>query len=369
MEKISTYQLYAITVLFQIGTTIVFGFASTAGRDAWIVILISTTTGIILNLLYTLLMRMNSGLTLVEACILRFGKWLGPTIAWTYTIANIYNMGRTLGDLRFLIPVTILPRTSILIILAIFMFVEAYAVFSGIEVIARLGELFLPLILLLFFIEVILIFSSDIISIHNLQPIVGKGWKPIWKALWPVGISVGFGESIIFSMIWPLVNQPKKILKTTILATITSGLLITAFDILAIGVLGEGIFKNSIYPLYTVVQQISVSEFIENLQAIAVLYFLTTSFLKISIYFFAIVRAIQQLTAVANGRIFILPVLIIVLYLGVTMSSSVSSHIQSGLRIHPNLIPIMIYFVLPAILFMVTLIKKILKIKKKQLKN
>ncbi|MBC2579446.1 endospore germination permease [Clostridium sp. DJ247] len=369
MERISNYQLFVITVLFQIGTTIVFGFGSTAGRDAWIAALISTAMGVLVVLLYNLLMRMNPGLTLVEWYNIRFGKWLGTPIAWIYALLFIYELARGLGDFKFLIPMTILPRTPIFIVLVIFMGVLFYSVFSGIEVIARLGELFMPIIFILFLVEIILIFSSDIIRINYLLPIAGKGWKPIWKTVWPLGVTQSFGESIEFTMIWPLVNQPEKIIKTTLLATITSGLFIASFDVLAIAVLGEGMFKNSIYPLYTLIQQISVGNFMENLQVIEVLYFLTTIFFKMSIHLFVAVRAIQQLVLVPNGRIFILPVLVIGLYLGMTMASNVSAHIETGLKIIPYSLWAPFYLVLPGVLFIVTLIRKKFKKSKQSLKN
>lgn len=278
MERISNHQLYILTVLYQIGSTIIFGFGSTTGRNAWLAVLISTVIGSLLMLVYTLLMRMNPGLTLVEWYPAQFGKCLGTPISWIYALLSLYELGRGLGDLRFLVPITILPNTSIFIVVIIFVLVLAYGVFSGLEVIARLGELFLPLIFLLFFLEVILLFNSSVMHIHNLQPIVGKGWKPIWNSVWPLGVNQSFGESIELAMIWPLVKQPEKIMKTTLLATITAGLFIAFFDALAIATLGEGIFQNSIYPFYTLIRQISVGDFIENLDSIEVLYFLKCLF-------------------------------------------------------------------------------------------
>lgn len=361
MEKISNYQLYTLTVLYEIGTTIIFGFGANAGRDAWISVLISTCIGILIMLLYTLLMRMNPGLTLVEWFPAQFGNWLGTPISWIYTLLTIYLTGRALGDLKFLIPITILPKAPIFIVLAIFIIVLSYAVFSGIEIIARLGELFLSAIFILFFIEMILIFSSDIMHINYLQPIAGKGWSIILKTAWPLGVTQCFGEAIELSMIWPLVKQPEKIIKTTLLATITSGLFIATFDTVAIAVLGEGIFKNSIYPLYILSKQINIGGFIENLDAIEVLYFLTTSFFKISIHLFAAARSVQQLTLVCNGRIFIFPIAIIGLYTAMTMASNVSSHIEAGLKIIPYTLYIPLYIVLPSLLFIITLFRKKLK--------
>ncbi|MDQ0970349.1 hypothetical protein QFZ31_000227 [Neobacillus niacini] len=76
MERISTNQLFILTVFFQIGTTIIFGFGSSAGRDAWIAIITSFVLGIIAIGIYLLLRYLNPGLTLVEWFPAQFGKWI-----------------------------------------------------------------------------------------------------------------------------------------------------------------------------------------------------------------------------------------------------------------------------------------------------
>ncbi|GAA3313383.1 hypothetical protein GCM10020331_003370 [Ectobacillus funiculus] len=54
-----------------------FGFASGAGRDAWLAVLISSFLGMIIMLIYLLLMRMQPGLTLIEWYPAQLGRWLG----------------------------------------------------------------------------------------------------------------------------------------------------------------------------------------------------------------------------------------------------------------------------------------------------
>lgn len=65
------------------------------------------------------------------------------------------------------------------------------------------------------------------------------------------------------------------------------------------------------------------------------------------------IYGMQKLTGVKNSRIFILPVVSIVLYLGLKMASSVLDHIEAGLKILPYNLWIPLFFVLPAVLFAV----------------
>lgn len=278
MERISNYQLFVLTALFQTGTTIIFGFSSSAGRDAWFAALLSTVLGSMAIFLYLALMKMHPGLTLVEWYPHTFGCWLGTPLAWLYPLLLIYDAGRGLGDLRDLIPQTILPTTPIIVTLGIYMLAVAYILFCGIETIGRLGEIWMPVLILAVVLEVILEFSSDIVRVENLQPVAGEGWEKIWKAVWPLGVTQTFGESIELAMLWPLVKGQEKIVRTTMAATCFVGILISLLDAIAVAVLGGTTFSRSIYPLYLLIQQIDFANFIQNLDSLGVIYFLTTTF-------------------------------------------------------------------------------------------
>ncbi|MBW7572010.1 GerAB/ArcD/ProY family transporter [Caproiciproducens faecalis] len=365
MERISSYQLFSMTVLFQVGTTIIFGFSSSAGRDAWISCLISTGIGVLTVSLYLFLMKSQPGLTLVEWFPAQFGRWIGTPIAWMYPLLFIYDAGRAMGDIKDLISVTILPLTPHFVIMIALLAVIAYALYGGIENLARIGGIWMPIMLFLYLIVVVLIAVSGIIDFRNIQPFVDKGWGNVMKAVWPLGITQTFGESIEFAMIWPLVKEEKKIVKYTLVATMTSGLLICSIDIFAILVLSEKYFSNSLYPIYTLVQQIEVSDFIENLDSISVILFLTTAFFKTGLHIFSAVYGMQKLLKTKSYKTFILPVTAAVAFLALTMARSVLEHFEAGLKILPYNLWVPLFYILPALLFIVVAIKRLKQVKQK----
>ncbi|GIP11750.1 GerAB/ArcD/ProY family transporter [Paenibacillus macerans] len=109
--KISAYQLFTITFIFQLGTTIIFGFGGLAGRDAWIGDLTSLGLGLCVIWVYTALMRMNPGLSLVEWFPAQLGRWIGTPIAFLYPLMFLYLTGRIIADIRDMVSTTILPGT------------------------------------------------------------------------------------------------------------------------------------------------------------------------------------------------------------------------------------------------------------------
>ncbi|WP_129728456.1 GerAB/ArcD/ProY family transporter [Ectobacillus funiculus] len=357
MERISITQLFMLTLLFQIGSSGIFGFASAAGKDAWLSVLLSTALGTCLIGIFLILMRLQPGLTLVEWFPAQFGQWLGTPISWFYMLMFLYNSSRTLGDVKDLIPTTILPGTPNWVILSVFMIAIAYALFSGIEVIARLGEIILPVLLVLFLVEIVLIFGSDTIRIERLQPVLGEGWDRVWEGAWPSGAQQSFAETLEFAMIWTLTKQPERIAKTTILATLLYGILLSTFDALAILTFGEEVFSSSTYPLYRLVKTISIADFLENLDALGILYFMGFVFFKVTLQMYGVIRGIQQLLYLSDSRVLVFPVSVIVLILGLTESESTSEHIASGLGslAYPSIVP---WFLIPSLLLIVTCIRK-----------
>lgn len=366
-ERISLTQLFALTVFFQIGTTIIFGFGASAGKDAWIVTIISTALGLFAIGVYLILMYLHPGLTLVEWFPAQFGKWLGTILAWNYPLLFLYEAGRGLNDVKYLTTSLILVDTPFWAVIILMLVAVSFLQLCGIEVMGRIGEIFLPYFLLMIFLIIILLFFSDVLKIENLQPVMKDGWLPIWKASFPLGASQGFAQTLEFAMIWTLVHSSQKnIVKTTIFATLFSGMVIFITVIMIIAGLGEYMYKSEIYPMFTLVSKVTIGDVVKNLDAFAVLLFILSSFFKISLHLFFAIRAIQLLTKIKDSRKIIISIALLSIYLGYSISSNIQEHIKVAFEVFPYNLWIPFLWVLPILLLVVTLLKKIF-IQKKQL--
>ncbi|WP_269079215.1 GerAB/ArcD/ProY family transporter [Paenibacillus durus] len=168
-----------------------------------------------------------------------------------------------------------------------------------------------------------------------------------------------FGETLIFAMLWVSLNKPEQVMKTSIYAVLLSGFCILLLNLFAIAVFGEGIYLRSIFPLYILIRQINIGNFITNLDALGVLYFCITSFFKFSIYLYAVARGFQQLLFLKSYRMIIWPAALCILFIGMTMASSQKEHIEVGMNIYPRF-QILLLLALPAILLLVTCARKVL---------
>lgn len=360
--KISNYQLFALIVLFQVGTTIIFGFASSAGRDAWISVLVSLIIGIAEIYLFLWLMRQHPGLTLMDWFIVRFGKWIGTPIAWLFPLLFLYSTGRTLRDLGEVMGSILLPRTPPLVTLGVMLGVICYVTYQGIETLSRVSETLLIIVLGAFCIEVVLLISSpNLVSFRYLQPILSEGWGRIWETVWPIGMTQSYAQTIEFAMIWPLVNRPDQVPKSTIFATLTATAVILIADLLAISVFGEYLFARSTFPLYSVLGEVKVGDFLENLNPLGVIYLSTMTFFKTSLHFWVSIRAIGQLIKIKNERNLIFPLALLVLLLSLTMASSLTEHFHIGSKVLTIYFWVPVYLGLPCLLVFVIWIQKLMK--------
>ncbi|MBW4838791.1 MAG: GerAB/ArcD/ProY family transporter [Paenibacillaceae bacterium] len=197
--------------------------------------------------------------------------------------------------------------------------------------------------------------------LHHVQPVLDKGWEPIWKVVYPGGITQTYGETITLAMFWPDVKNQGKITRITMFATLLSGLIITSFDFLAVLVYGD-LYSRFLYPLYTLLSVISVGNFIENLQMFGVLYFFATALLKSVLNMLTALQGIQQLTKAKDYRIMIIPATTVVLVLGLTMSENIAEHVY--LHHIKFLVPYIwmpMVIVLPIVLLLVTWIRTALR--------
>ncbi|QMV43072.1 GerAB/ArcD/ProY family transporter [Cohnella cholangitidis] len=354
MIRISKYQLFASIVLFQIGTTIIFGFSSEAGRDAWIAALLSTVAGCCFIFLVSVMMRLQPGLTLVQWFPTQFGLGLGVPLAWLYPLLFIYVAGRIIGDIRFFVNMMMLPGTPVWAVIVPLMLVVSYILFSGLEVLCRIASILFPIILILFILEIMLLNGAKILHLDYLRPIMGAGWERVWDQ-WQLGISQTFGESILFAMFWTNLNTKdrKKLPKVMVIATLFTGVLISIMNLMNVMALGESVLQRSVFPNLTVLRLVSVADFLENLDALGMMYFTVTAFLKISFYLMAAVMAVKQLTLAKSNGLIIILVTSIASVMGLTMASNLSEHLEVAFNNFPRYLWLPLTIYLPLLLLIV----------------
>jgi spore germination protein KB len=355
--KISVIQLFAMIFMFELGSALVVSYGITAKKDAWLAILLGVCGGIALFFIYYALFRQFPNLPLTGYVRKIFGKYVGWIIGLLYTVYWLYNASRNLRDFGELLLTSTMTQTPLLALNILFVLGICYVLYLGIEVLGRTAEVFIVILLFFGFVGNLFVYFSGNVNLHNLQPFLENGWKPIVTTAFPITTFFPFGQMITFTMLLPYLNRPELAKKVWLSAIISSGLILSYTTSLDIAVLGVDAVERATYPLLSTIGQINLLDFIQRLDAIVVFTFLMTMFFKTSIFFYCAVIGIVDLFKLKNHQQIVLPMGVILLFLSMSIASSFTEHIEEGLDImmYPLHLPFMV--IIPLLMLLVALIR------------
>ncbi|MBZ5752737.1 GerAB/ArcD/ProY family transporter [Metabacillus rhizolycopersici] len=355
--KISVIQLFAMMFIYELGSALVVSYGVTAKKDAWLAILLGICGGIVLFFIYYYLFRQYPNLPLTGYARKIFGKYVGWIIGLLYVIYFLYDAARNLRDFGDLLLTSTMTETPLLALNILIVLAICYVLNLGIEVLGRTTEVFIVILILLGLTGNLFVYFSGNVELHNLQPFLENGWKPILTTAFPLLIFFPFGEMIVFTMLLPYLNRPELAKKVWLSAVISSGLILSYTTSLDIAVLGVEEVERATFPLLSTIGKVNLFEFIQRLDSLVVFTFLITMFFKISILFYVAVIGIVDLFKLKNHQQIVLPTGIILLFLSMAIASDFTEHIEEGLNIiqYPLHMPFMV--IIPLFMLLVSMIR------------
>ena len=330
--RISKWQLYCLMMLFEIGSTTVFGLGIDAKQDAWIAILIAMLCGFVLIWVFTEIQKYYPDKNFVDILIAVLGKWIAVPLILLYALQFFWISTLNFREFGELVSMILLPSIHLSIILAIFMLTTVYILCLGYEVLARLGEIMYPLVVFFILIVFILIGFSGEVDFTRLQPILGNGLKPVLKASIPSIVNFPFGEMIVFLMFWHYANEKQSVRRVAFFVTFTIGLLLSSLLILMITVLDVPYATNSTIPIYEVIKLINIGDVITNLDSIATIVMFIGGFFKMTIHFYGGILAIKSLLKVDNEKRLIILFGILLTWFSIAYYPNLIFHRWVGLK-------------------------------------
>lgn len=357
MERISGVQLFALIVLFEIGSTTLFALGIEAKQDAWIAILIAMLIGFILLWIYTEIHKYYPEKNLADILTVVLGKWVAAPLIILYALFFFFISIMNLREFVELISLTILPTSPLVALVGSFMLVAVYVTSSGYEVLARIGEAILPGFLLFLVSTYVFTLFSGVVDPGQLQPVLGDGLKPVIRAAIPRVVTFPFGEMILFLMYWHYADSKCSVRKTTFYAVGISGSFLMVTLLMIVSVLGVQIASRATIPLYEVIKLIDVAEFITNLDAIGVVLMSVGGFFKMTLFFYGGVLMLKSLLKITNHKWLILLCAIFTSWFSIVYFPNLAFHRFIGKKaIVPYIHPIF-EILCPSLMFLIILLK------------
>lgn len=359
-QKISLYQLFIIMVIFPYGSAILFFLVPETKQDAWIAMMFYSLGGIILQLLYTTLYYQYPKDTLVTFMPKIYGKIFGNILSATYISYFTYIGARVLRDFLELIKITGLAYTPMVFIGVIFIIIITYGVCKGIETIANTAKIFFCVMIFMpILVWILLILTGDVLNFYNLKPILQDGIIQVIKKGWPL-ITFPYGETILFTMIYPLVSKRNKIRKIAIAAVIFEGIILSLSTMLFIAALGVEEASKSVCPLFHIVERINIRDFLTRLDILFVVVLIMGGFFKVSLFMYAAVYGTLQITKFRSSKLLSYIFGIIILLLSQVMAESYMQHIDIGLHLVVKYIHIPLQIIIPILTLCVYYLKQLM---------
>jgi spore germination protein KB len=277
--------------------------AKYADRDMWISPIYASLVGIASVLIAWQLSRLHPNETLIEYSRTILGKTLGKAIGLGYLFFYFHHTGIIIREYGEYVIGTTLSRTPLFVVIGSMTLVCALNVRGGLEVIARSAQIFIPIVVVLFF-AIVLLLIPDLEPV-NMLPIMEHGiWPSFRGSVVPQG---WFSEFILISFLIPYLSDKKGGVKWGIFSVLAVMLTMVVTNLTSLFLLGN-MTASINYPVMIAARYISIADFFEHLESIVMAIWVAGTFVKISMFFYVVALGTGQWLNLSDYRPLVLPI-------------------------------------------------------------
>lgn len=238
--------------------------AQVAKMDAWFSQVAPVGYAIMVAYVLAELARVFPGKNLFEILFIVCGKWVGGTLNLIVLFYIWIILALDIKGAADFLHISLLPQTPVEIILIVFVLLMMYYGKTSLEVAARVNEIYFPAY---FFLSLMLYFLlGNEYSIERLEPILSNSLSRIAVSnLLPIGV---YGDILLFGAFLHAVSHPRLFFAAMKHGIIIVGFSTTMILVILLGVMGYVITSRLNYPVYVLVQQIHVTDFLDRVEII-----------------------------------------------------------------------------------------------------
>lgn len=212
--------------------------------DGWVAIILGGLLAMLAGICIVKLCQQYPGQTIFQFGKVIVGSWVSGCLC---IMMILYFITISAFEIRVMSEVTVfylLEGTPQWAIIMSFMWIGLYLITSGINPIARLFEIILPITVVVLLISMVL--GLKICDINNLRPVLGQGVFPVFRGL-KATILVFSGYEIMFILV-AVMQFPKKGTKVMIVGTAIPLVLYLVTFIMVVGALSIDGVVSSTWP-------------------------------------------------------------------------------------------------------------------------
>lgn len=303
-EVISEKQGICLITLFIVAETFVLARGIEAKQDSWLAIIFGVVISVPFMLIFARLHSLYPKKDLFDINEAVLGKVLGKAISFLLICYVATNMMSVMNVFNNFINIVSLDDTPMSITYLVLILLCIYAVKSGVRVIARWTEFFLPIVIAVLVIGMILLIPK--MNLENLYPILSEGVMPVIEGgvltfLFPLS------ETITFVMIFTNLKNNISFKRTYISGLICGSSLILILTLTQVLVIGVNQTTIQYFPGYQTFTRLTIGEVGQRLEIISATTFILGGFIKISILLLAVSRGIAKIFNLDDYRSIVTP--------------------------------------------------------------
>jgi spore germination protein KB len=297
--------------------------ASTAKRDLWISPIWASIAGFITVYIAYKLNQYYPKKTIIEFSEDILGRTLGKILGFLFILYFLHVTGIVIREFGEFIVGNFLNNTPLSVIMGAMVLVCAFNVRGGVEVMGRSAQIFVPIVIFLYGAIVILLIPN--FKINNMLPIMENGLKPsIMGSLVP---QAWFSEFIVISFLLPYLSDREKGLKWGMISVLAVMLTMVVTNLSTFLVFGE-VTSSFLYPVMVASRFISIADFFEHLESLAMMIWVGGTFVKISIFYYVIVTGTAQWLKLSNYRPLTLPIGLLLVLMSIWLAPGLQQMIH-----------------------------------------
>jgi spore germination protein len=295
-DRITTVQTAVIVSNFMLGSGILTLPRASAVKvgtpDVWLSVLIGGLVAIAAGIIMALLSKMHVGQTVFQYNKYLLGKWVGGLLGLCIVVYFFMTSAYQVRALAEVTGLFLLEGTPSWAIVMVFMWVSLYLMTGGINPIARLFELILPVTIVIYLL--VMFMSLRIFEWDNLRPFLGQGMMPVLAGVKSTSLSF-LGVEIIL-VITAFMSSPEKSIKAVVYGTAIPMVLYLFTVLIVIGGLSfEGVLTRA-WPTLDLVRSFEFSGLIfERFESFLLVIWIMQIYTTFTITYFSAAMGLSQI--------------------------------------------------------------------------
>ncbi|WP_134701153.1 endospore germination permease [Ammoniphilus sp. YIM 78166] len=273
-----------------------------AERDLWMSPAWASLVGFLTVYIAIQLNRMYPKETIIEYSSRIVGTLPGKALGLIVLLFYLHVNGIIIREYGEFIIGIFLMQTPLGFVMGSMTLACAFAVRGGIEVLGRLGQMFVPIVLLLTLFMFFLIIPD--MELENMFPIMEKGLMPSFKGSVP--LQAWFSEFLLISFLLPFLTDREKGLKWGMISVFLVMVMMVVTNLATLFVLG-GTTGTFLYPVMNIIRYVSVGDFLEHLESLVMAMWVIGAFMKISVFYYALALGAAQWLNLSDYRPLVFP--------------------------------------------------------------